>query len=95
MRPRNMSAIDLDYDEYRGNTPRPECPLSIFRGEDFYATADVMGYDTPEDGDDWYAIAPHINFERLARETVVEDPADLNATRLLPACLHVDFLSVV
>jgi hypothetical protein len=26
---------------------------------------------------------------------VVEDPSDLNATRLLPACLHVDFLAGV
>ena len=96
MRPRNMPTIDLSYDEDRGNTPRPDCPLSISREEDFdKATADVMGYDTPEDGDDSYAITPHLTFERLARESVVEDPDDLNATCLLPACLHVDFLAGV
>jgi hypothetical protein len=64
-----MSTIDLEYDENRGNTARPDCPLSIAREEDFFkATADVMGYDTPEDGNDAYAIAPHISFERLARD---------------------------
>eukprot|EP00966_Prymnesium_polylepis_P071210 1653822-Prymnesium_polylepis.1 len=56
--------------------PRPGCPLSISREEDFFkATTDVMGYDTlvsntPEDGDDSYTIAPIINYERLARESV-------------------------
>ena len=96
MRQRDMPTIDLEYDEDRGNTPRPECPISISRDEDFYkATADVMGYDSPEDGDDSYAIAPHITFERLARESVVEDPDDLSGTRLLPACLHASFLAGV
>ena len=96
MRRRNMPTIDLEYDEDRGNTPRPDCPISIAREDDFYrATADVMGYDAPEDGDDSYAIAPHITFERLARESVVEDPDDLSETRLLPACLHVGFLAGV
>jgi hypothetical protein len=40
----------------------------ISREEDlFKATVDVMGYDSPEDVDDSYAIAPHINFERRSR----------------------------
>ena len=37
----------------------------------------------------------HLNYERLARESVMENPDDLNATRLMPACLHVDFLARV
>jgi hypothetical protein len=91
-----MPTIDLEYDEDRGNSARPDCPLSISREEDFYtATANVMGYETPEDGDDFYAIAPHLAFERLAREARVEDPDGLSGTRLLPACLHVNFLADV
>eukprot|EP00966_Prymnesium_polylepis_P051244 1186067-Prymnesium_polylepis.1 len=63
-----MPTMDLDYDENRGNTARPDCPLSISREEDFFAAmARVMGYDEPEDGDDVYVIAAHLTFERLVR----------------------------
>ena len=89
-----MATIDLDYDENRGNTARPDCPLSIARDEDFFnATEHVMGYEEPEDGDAAYMIAPHISFERLVREGHVDDPRALNAIRLLPACVHVDALA--
>ena len=89
-----MATIDIDYDENRGNTPRPDCPLSISREEDFFnATEHVMEYEEPEDGDAAYMIAPHLTFERLVREAHVEDPSGLNATRLLPVCVHVDAIA--
>jgi hypothetical protein len=89
-----MPTIDLGYDEDRGNTPRPDCPLSIAREEDFFtSTEHVMGYEEPEDGDAAYMIAPHISFERIVREGGVDDPKTLNATRLLPACIHVDSIA--
>ena len=86
--------MDLGYGEDRGNTSRPNCPLSIAREEDFFkATEHVMGYKEPEDGDAAYMIAPRIAFERLVREARVEDPKALNATQLLPACVHVDTIA--
>ena len=89
-----MATIDLNYDEYRGNNARPDYPLSIARGEDFFtATEHVMGYEEPEDGNAAYMIAAHINFERLVREVTVEDLRTLSATRLLPACIHVDAIA--
>ena len=90
-----MAMVDIGYDEDRGNTPRPDCPLFISRDEDFFkATQHVMGYEEPEDGDAAFMIAPHIAFERLVREAKVEDPeGTLDATRLLPACVHVDTIA--
>ena len=89
-----MATIDLNYDEYRGNSARPDCPLSIARDEDFFAaTEHVLGYEEPEDGDAAYMVAAHINFERLLREMTVDDPSTLSATRLMPACLHVDTIA--
>ena len=85
-----MSSVDIEYDEDRGNTAVPECPLSISREEDFYkATDQVMGYDEPEDGDARFAIAPCIAFERLVRKAHVGNPSVFNASRLLPAVIHV------
>ena len=56
---------DICYDEDRGNTARPDCPLSISREEDFFqATERVISYEEPEDGDAAFIIAPHVAFER-------------------------------
>ena len=70
-----MATIDLDYDEYRGNAARPDCPLSIAREEDFFtATEHVMGYEEPADGDAAYMIAPHIAVERLVQHLHPDEP---------------------
>ena len=78
-----MSSVDIDYDEDRGNTAVPDCPISISREEDFYkATEQVMGYDEPEDGDARFAVAPFIAFERLLRKARAEDPRQCSMPRV-------------
>ena len=86
--------MDIDYDEDLGNTPKPECPISISRSEElFQMTEKVFPWGAPEDGDASRAVAPLAYLETMTRRAPLEPNADLSRVTFLTRCLHLhDFL---
>ena len=69
-------AIDIEYDEVRGNPAAPECFLSVAVAEDFYrATRRAMPYTDPADGDVNFKVVPSAFLEKVVRKAPVDNPS--------------------